>query len=210
MRNLYIIGARGCGRETYNLFLDCKEALKDVECIGFLDDKKDALDGYEGYPPIVSSVEDYIPKDNDVFICALGDPHWIKHYTSIIEKKNGDFISLVSPEAYIGSNTTIGKGCHIARWSIVSCDVSIGNHCYVGAFSDIGHDVTIKANTHLGAYTFIGGKASLEENVTVHPRVNILPGKRIGSESIIGAGSIVIRNVKPGTTVFGNPAKVIS
>lgn len=210
MRNLYIIGARGCGRETYNLFLDCKNDLKDVECVGFLDDKSDALDGFTGYPPVVSSVEEYSPKENDVFICALGDPKWVQFYTSIIKKKNGIFISLISPDAYIGSNTRIGKGCHIARWSIISCDVSIGDNCYIGAFSDIGHDVRIKENSHLGAYTFVGGYSEIEENVTIHPRVNILPGKKIGSDSVIGAGSVVIRNVKQDTTVFGNPAKVIS
>ena len=37
----------------------------------------------------------------------------------------------------------------------------------------------------------------------------ILNGKTIGDDAKIGAGSIVIRNVKPGTTVFGNPAKEI-
>ena len=79
MRNLYIIGARGFGREIFSLYLACKSSLKDVECKGFLDDKTDALDGFNGYPPIISPVEDYIPKENDVFICALGDPKWVKH-----------------------------------------------------------------------------------------------------------------------------------
>ncbi len=210
MKNLYIIGARGCGRETYNLYLECKDHLPEVKCAGFLDDKLDALDNYTGYPPIISSVEDYLPKENDVFICALGDPKWVNHYTSIIKRKNGEFISLISPHAYIGSNTIIGEGCHIARWSIISCDCKIGKHCYIGAFSDIGHDVQIDDDCHLGAYTFIGGNALIQDNVTIHPRVNILPGKKIESESVVGAGSVVIRNVKKGTTVFGNPAKVIS
>ena len=71
MKQLLIIGARGFGREVYNLFLACKAAGLEMCCKGFLDDKKDALDGYKNYPPIISSVEDYIIQEDDVFICAF-------------------------------------------------------------------------------------------------------------------------------------------
>lgn len=133
MKHLYIIGARGCGRETFGLFHICKEMLGDIECIGFLDDKSDALDGFEGYPPVISSVEDFIPDENDVFICALGEPKWVKHYTEIIERKGGKFISLISPKASIGQNTIIGDGCIISSLTIISPDVRIGRHVYCGA-----------------------------------------------------------------------------
>lgn len=209
MRNLYIIGARGLGREIYNMFETCKSLHDDIKCIGFLDDDTCALNGFEGYPPIISSVENYLPKENDVFICALGEPKWIKHYTSIIESKGGQFISLISPDAYISKNVKIGKGAIISRFAIISCDIAIGDHTYIGVFSDIGHDVLIGDCCHLGAYTFIGGRTKVCNGVTVHPRVNIIPSRRIGENAIIGAGSIVIRNVKDNTTVFGNPAKRI-
>ena len=210
MRSHYIIGARGCGRETYNLYLSCKSQLGDVECVGFLDDKKDALDGFKGYPPVISSVEDYQPQINDVFVCALGEPKWVKYYTNIIESRGGKFISLVSPFACILKNVIIGDGCVISRWTHISCDVTLGRHCYIGIFSTIGHDVIVGDCCHLGAYSFIGGNTLLEDEVTAHPRVNILPAKKIEKNAVLGAGSVVIRNVKQGKTVFGNPAKIIN
>ena len=210
MRHLYIIGARGYGREVYNLFCKCEQALGDVKCIGFLDDKKDALNGFAGYPPVVSSVEAFAPQDNDVFICALGDPKWIRHYTKIMEDKGGKFISLVSPNAFIGRNTTIGYGCIINDWASVSCDISIGNHVSIGSFSDLGHDSKVGNCCHLGSYTFMGGGSMVGDGVTAHPRVNILPHKSVGDNATLGAGSVVIRNVKANTTVFGVPAKKIN
>ncbi len=210
MRNLLIIGARGCGRETYALFLKCKEYLKGVECKGFLDDKVNALDDFDGYPPIVSSVEQYIPQENDVFVCALGDPKWVKHYTEIIEKKGGKFISLISPRASIGQNTVVGEGCIINALTIISPDVKLGRHVYCGAFSNFGHDVIIEDFCHIGAYTFLGGGVNIGKCVTAHPRVNVLPHKIIGENAILGAASVVIRNVRPNTTVFGVPAKRIN
>ena len=209
MRHLLIIGARGFGREIYNHFLHCKEILGDVECKGFLDDNKEALEKFEGYPPIISSVEEYEPMDNDVFICALGDPKWIKHYAEIIESKGGRFISLISPLSSISSNTIIGEGCIISKWVGISNDVKIGRHTTIDVFSDLGHDVQVGDFCHLGAYTFMGGYSKIGNQVTIHPRANILPHKTIGSESVVGAGSIVIRNVPEKITVFGNPAKRI-
>ncbi len=209
MRHLLIIGARGCGREVYSLFTECQRHLEDVECVGFLDDKIDALKGFEGYPPVISSVEDYQPNINDVFICALGDPRWIKYYTQIIENRGGKFISLISPYAHIGKNSIIGLGCIISKWSIISADVTIGNHVYIGVFSDLGHDVTVGDYCHIGPYTFFGGNVELGDCVTSHPRVNVLPNKKIGNNAILGAASVVIKNVSENTTVFGVPARKI-
>lgn len=209
MRNLYIIGARGSGRETYNLYLSIKDKIFDIECKGFLDDNPNALDGFNNYPPIVSSVEAYIPNFDDVFICALGDPKWVRYYTDLIERKGGKFISLISPLASIGQNTQIEDGCIIPKYVVISPDVKIGKHTAIGVFSNIGHDVTIGECCHLGAYTFLGGRSIIGTQVTIHPRSNILPDKKIGDHSVIGAGSIVIKNVKEGETVFGIPARKI-
>lgn len=207
MKNLYILGARGFGREVYNHFLHCKDTIGDIECRGFLDDKTDALVGFNGYPPIVSSVESFVPGENDVFICALGEPKWIKHYTELIENKGGKFISLISPLSCIGSNTIIGEGCIISRWTTISCDVRIGKHTTIDIFSALGHDTEVGNYCHLGAYTFMGGFSRIGNETTIHPRSNILPHKSVGNNAVVGAGSVVIKNVLDRQTVFGVPAK---
>jgi len=61
MKNLVIIGARGFGREVYNI----AKQTNQFNLIGFLDDNKSSLDGFTDYPPILSSVEDYEIGEND-------------------------------------------------------------------------------------------------------------------------------------------------
>lgn len=207
MKHLYIIGARGFGREVYNLFLHCKPNLTDIECCGFLDDKKDALEGYECYPPIVCSVEDYIPKEDDVFVCALGDVRYKEIYVKKILSKGGNFISLIHPDVEIGINTKIGKGCIIRSACSISCDITIGDFVTIMSYSVIGHDCRINDWAHLGTYTFLGGFSKVGISATLHPGVRLLPHKTIGDRAIVGAGSVVLRNVKPDVTVFGVPAK---
>ncbi|MBD5632825.1 MAG: sialic acid O-acetyltransferase [Clostridia bacterium] len=207
MRNLYIIGARGFGREVYNLYLKCRKNLQDVECVGFLDDNENALNGYTGYPPVVSSVEDYEPKENDVFVCALGDVRYKKKYVEMMLAKGGDFISLIHPDVEIGQNTIIGRGFIARTPCSISCDISIGDFVTVMGYSVLGHDCKVDDWSHLGAYSFLGGFSVLGKSVTLHPGARILPHKTVGDGAIVGAGSVVIRNVKNSTTVLGVPAK---
>jgi len=209
MKHLYIIGARGFGREVYNLFLQCKEVLGDIECMGFLDDKIDSLDGYVGYPPIVSSVENYDVKPDDVFVCALGDVKYKKLYVEKILAKGGNFISLIHPGVHVGLNTKIGRGCIVRTECSISCDITIGDFVTIMGYSVLGHDCIVKDWSHLGAYSFLGGFSEVGELSTLHPGSRLLPHKKVGSNAVVGAGSVVLRNVKQGATVFGVPAKTI-
>ena len=59
---------------------------------------------------------------------------------------------------------------------------------------------------HLNTYAFLGGYAELGEMVTIHTGGIVLPHKKINDKATVGAGSVVIRNVKEEMTVFGLPA----
>ena len=206
MKNLLIIGARGFGREIYNLAKECEGYNTEFIIKGFLDDNVKALDGYLNYPSIISSVEDYKPEREDVFICALGDVYYKKKYVDIILSKGGNFINLIHPTAYISSNVEIGTGCIIGRSVQISCDVKIGNYVTLQVFVDIGHDCIIGDFCHLNSYTFMGGYVELEDMVTLHTASIIHPHKKVGYGGVVGAGAFVIRNVKNNTSVYGNPA----
>lgn len=209
MKHLIIIGARGWGREVYDIAVACIAAGMDIDVKGFLDGKSDALAGYKNYPPIIAPVEDYIPQEDDVFICALGEPKWKRHYAQIILDKGSEFISLIHPTAIIGNNAIIGRGCVLGAFANVSCDTQIDDFVTVSIKAGMGHDTTVGSYTHIGGLTNISGFVTIGSMVTVHPCCNILPHKKVGDGATIGTGSVVLNNVRPGATVFGNPARRI-
>lgn len=209
MKQLLIVGARGYGRTVYNIALRCIENGADFEVKGFLDDKNDALDVYNNYPPILDSVENYQVQQDDVFICALSDTKFKQVYVNIILSKGGSFINVISPSAKIMCNTEFGVGCVVGDNTVIGCDVKIGNFVTVLGMASIGHDVKIDDWCHIGAFCFLGGYAKMIEGSTIQTGSKILPNKIIGSNATVGAGSIVIKNVKNGTTVVGNPARLL-
>lgn len=207
MKHLIIIGARGFGREIYNSALESYGYGTEFDIKGFLDDKANALDGYEGYPIILGPVETYEIQNEDVFVCALGDVKWKKHYTEIMLEKGAEFISLIHKTAYISKNVKIGNDCLILADVRIHCDVSIGSHVTIQPKAIIGHDVVIEDWCLINALADCGGFSHMEEGSTIHTTSFLLPKKRMGAYSVLGAGSVAARNVKPGTVVMGVPAK---
>ncbi|KRB55966.1 sialic acid O-acetyltransferase [Flavobacterium sp. Root186] len=207
MKNLIIIGARGYGREVCGLARQCSGYNTEYAIKGFLDDKLDALDGFENYPSIISSVENYEIQDNDVFVCALGSVQWKKHYVQIILSKGGQFINLIHPTVVFTSNVKLGNGIIVFMYSNISNDCILDDFVTIQGFVAIGHDSKIGKWCHINAYSFTGGYAILEEEVCLNTRSTVLPNIIVRKGATVGAASLVIKNVKENTTVFGVPAK---
>jgi sugar O-acyltransferase (sialic acid O-acetyltransferase NeuD family) len=208
MKNLIIIGARGFGREIYNLATQTKEYNTEWTIKGFLDDKANVLDNFNGYPPILSSVENYEVQENDLFICALGDVYYKKKYTNLILLKRGIFTNIIHPTAITNShNTKIGVGVIIGPFTYIGNDAEIGNFTTIQSHSAVGHDVKIGDYCQVNALTFFGGFVDVGEESTINPSATITPKKKIGNNAVVGINSTVLRDVKSMTTVFGTPAK---
>lgn len=207
MKNLLIIGARGYGRGVCDIARSMPGYGKDFSIKGFLDDKSDALDGYNGYPPIIDSVEHYDIQDGDVFACALGDVKYKKKYIQIILSKGGEFYNIIHSSASVGQNTKIGKGVIIGYGTQIDCDVTIGDFCNIQTNAVIGHDSRIGDWCMIDCFAFTGGFAKIGEGVTLHTHSTIIPKLEVGDYAVINAGSLCIRKVKPYSVMLGNPAK---
>ncbi len=207
MQNLIIIGARGLGREVYSLAKQSKGFGYDFAIKGFLDDKPEALDHFENYPPIISSCEDYEVQENDVFICALGSVKWKRHYVKILVSKGARFINLVHRSVVVNPNVSLGTGIIIFDQCILSNDVAIDDFATIQHYTVIGHDASIGKFAHIGPFCFFGGWSKIEKDATVFVRSTILDKVTVQFGATVGAASLVMRDVRPNITVFGVPAK---
>jgi len=214
-RRLIIVFAGGFGREILSMAWGIRN--KDPDCEwdigGFLDDREDALLGDDGTRlralRILSRVDDYEPRKNDLFVCATGNPALKRKYGNSIREKGGEFLNLISPHALVTGTKAFGSGVVVGPFSVISCDVKIGNDTSITDHATIGHDVSIGEACHISAFSFIGGGARLGNEVTIHPHACVLPGVEVGDGATVGVGSVALKDVPDGETVFGVPGRTV-
>ena len=105
--------------------------------------------------------------------------------------------------------------------------IEIGNHTFINYGSSIAARASVKIGSycHLGHYTFVmdndqhgvvrrmelpqSDPVIIEDHVWIGSKAVILAGVRIGRRSVIGAGSIVTKDIPPRCVAAGNPARVL-
>jgi UDP-3-O-[3-hydroxymyristoyl] glucosamine N-acyltransferase len=108
----------------------------------------------------------------------------------------------IGDDVAIGSNVTIARSA--LDKTIISNGVKIDNH------SHIAHNVFIGEDTMLIAYAKISGGTKIGKNVMIAADVSIIDNIKIGDNCIIGAASDAYKSLKPGSVVWGSPAKPIT
>jgi sugar O-acyltransferase (sialic acid O-acetyltransferase NeuD family) len=206
MKKLVLIGAGSYGREIYHWLPNCLGYGTEWEFKGFIDNSMTRLDSYQMGHHILALIKDYLPEPDDIFLCTIAEASWKKEYVNTISARGGQFCNLIHHKAEIGSTVKLGIGIFVAPFTVLTCDNIIGNHTTINAFSAVGHDCVIKDFCHINSFVLLGGGSRLGESVTIHPNSTIIPGKSVGDNSVVGAGSVVIKNVPPDVTVFGSPA----
>jgi len=209
MKDLIILGAGGMGRQVYLFAKSCTGYQMEYTIKGFLDDNPYAMDGFDDFPPLLGSMSGYQIKKGDVFFNSIGNIYAKKICINKILNKGGEFISLIHPTANISKGSKVGKGCMFASRSGMGIESEVGDFCLVQDNAIIGHNVTVGNFARIDCNVVLIAGVSIEDDVCIHTSAVINHNIHIGRGATVGALSFVIRNVKPGTTVLGNPAKKI-
>lgn len=133
----------------------------------------------------------------NIYGCEIGD-----------NTKIGAFVE-------IQKKAVIGKNCKISSHTFICSGVKIGNNCFIGhgvVFINDNYPQSVSLANRLETENewnkrFV--KTVIEDNVSIGSNCTVLGNIKIGRNSLLGAGSVVTKNIPAGQIWAGNPAKFI-
>ena len=198
MNRLIIIGAGGHGKVIADA------ALKNgYTNICYIDDH--ATGDVMGFPIIGTSAD--IERLNDGitdFIIGIGNNAVRK---TIAEEYNVNWVSIVHPSAQIAFNAEIGKGSVVMANAVVNACATVGEHCIINTGAIVEHDNVIENYAHISPNVALGGTVRIGSLTHVGIGATVKNNTEICSECTIGAGAVVVKNIKEPGTYVGVPIR---
>ena len=207
MTDIIIIGAAGCGREVACWIEDINMIEPTWNVLGFLDDNLNALDMFPSRYRIIGSIQNHEPRENVKYAMGIASPSVKKTIGSMLIKKGAQFASIIHPSVHNYSEYELGVGL------VAYPNAKIATGCRIGNFvtlqsTILGHDAILEDYVTVSSSCGITGGTKLHEGCFIGDHACIAVGMDIGAWAYIGIGSVVIREVRENTRVFGNPARV--
>ncbi|MBP5509383.1 MAG: acetyltransferase [Kiritimatiellae bacterium] len=199
MKQLVIIGAGGFGREAAWIIKRINAFIPTFELLGFCDDAPDRQTGTcDGYP-LLGSVANIPP--GTFFFCAIGKNATRLNVLRRAEQAGLVAATLIDPTAEMAPDAEIGPGSFVGIHAVVSVGCRLGRGTIVNHGVCIGHDVTAGDGCQFCPGVCVSGGCALGDGVLMGTLAGMIPLKKAGDASVIGAGTVPLRDVPPGETV---------
>ena len=165
----------------------------------------------------IISFEDFldIPNHEKNITITIADPIKRPALSKEIDSHKITRKSIISKNSLIMDNVEISNGAIICPFVTLTSNIRIGENFHANIYSYIAHDCIIGDNVTFAPSVKCNGNVIIKDNVYIGTGAIIKQGKEnnpiiLGANSVISAGSFVTKNVQASTTVYGNPAKILS
>lgn len=116
-------------------------------------------------------------------------------------------VSLIDPSVFMSRTATIGVGCVFYPNCFIGDNAKIGDFVFSLSGSIVNHDNVIGDRVVITSGVTLAGHVHVEEGCYLGQACNIKQYLKIGRNSFIGMGSVVLKEVPPNCVMVGNPAR---
>jgi len=182
------------------------------EVIGFLDDISPSRKGEVFFgATVLGSLNHILGSQYIDLVVALGvgenEPRL--RIARLLASLGVGCARLIHPKATIAVSADLDAGVVVAAGAHVGPDVAIGLAALVNTGAIVDHDCKLADGCHIAPQATLGGAVSIGVRTLVGANATVLPRITIGSDTIVGAGSVVTKDLPDGVIALGVPARVV-
>jgi len=203
---LSIIGAGGHGR----VIADCATRSGFWNLIQFFDDSVTGRltnTSWDVIGPVSRALEGS-NNTGDTAVVGIGDNAQRVSLQAKLELAGWQIASIIDPTAIVSSGASIGAGTVIMQGAVVNIGAEIATSCIVNTKASVDHDCTLGPGVHISPGVTLCGGVTIDERCWIGAGATLIQNIRIGCDTKVGAGAVVISDVPAHTTCAGNPARV--
>lgn len=205
-----IYGSSGFGREVMPLLREQNSHEADASFV-FVDDAAD-LETVNGHDCMTFDQFLARPAEERAIALAIGSGHVRQALAKKCDDAGVPFVAIKASNSVMMDAVTTAEGLVLCAFTSITSNVSIGRHFHANIYSYVAHDCVIgdfvtfapgvmcNGNVQVEDHCYIGTGAVLRQGQPGKPLV-------IGAGATVGMGAVVTRDVPPGVTVVGNPAR---
>lgn len=210
MVSILLLGAGGHGKVVGEI----AESLGIYSEIAFLDDAvaETSNSTHHPYPilgPFAAFSDLSIRQRFTHALVSVGNTKTRLSLTAELTQNGFIIPTLVHPTAYVSPSTSIGPGTTVMPLTIVNSGSSVAQCCILNSASVVEHNCTLHEGVHLCPGSLLAGDVTVHRRTWIGLGARVNNGITIGSDTIVGAGAVVITDLPNNVTAVGIPAKAL-
>jgi sugar O-acyltransferase (sialic acid O-acetyltransferase NeuD family) len=208
-RRVIVLGAGGHGQVVADILWQMRATGQDVMPVGYLDDNPKLIDQRFQDLPVLGIVADLATVPHDAVVVAVGDNATRRRLYDQMATQGKCLQICCHPRAVVATGVTIEPGAMICAGVVINPGSSIGANVILNTGCTVDHHNQIGDHAHIAPGVHLGGDVRIGAGTLIGIGATVIPQRSVGAWSVVGAGSVVTKNIPNGVVAAGMPARVI-
>jgi sugar O-acyltransferase (sialic acid O-acetyltransferase NeuD family) len=207
MKDLIILGIGPHAREMADIVEQINQVQATWNLLGFIaaTTQADLVGQYLSGLPVLGIY-------NDVARLSQAQPYAVAYFAPEYGSDTTGcppqrVVSLIAPSAFVARTVQLGAGCVIYPNCFIGYNAVLGERVFMLSGSVVNHDDRLEDNVTLCTNVSLAGSVQVETGCYLGQACTVRQFVRIGRDSLIGMGSVVLEDVPANSVMVGNPAR---